>query len=149
MARPAKQDLSFRGAENADFEWMLELRRVTMNPHVRAMGEEPIEEINREAVLKDMDCARIVSIGDEDIGMVKLVTRDSPWHLRQIQIAPDFQGQGIGALVLSDILEKARMQPSDIVLNVLKVNPAKRLYERLGFEVVAESDHAYKMEWRV
>ena len=120
-----------------------------MNPHVRAMGEEPIEEINREAVLKDMDCARIVSIGDEDIGMVKLVTRDSPWHLRQIQIAPDFQGQGIGALVLSDILEKARKQPADIVLNVLKVNPAKRLYERLGFEVVAESDHAYKMEWRV
>ena len=149
MRRAANFELALRPANDGDFDWMLELRRVTMNPHIEAMGKRPIEEINHDAVLTDYDCAQVISIGDEDVGMVKLVTRNSPWHLRQIQIVPRLQGQGIGGIVLADILDRARTASTPVVLNVLKVNPAKRLYERYGFEVVDESEQAFKMEWRI
>jgi len=34
-----------------------------------------------------------------------------------------------------------------VSLNVLFANPARRLYERLGFRVVGEGDHMYVMRW--
>lgn len=42
-----------------DFDWLLDLRRATMDPHIRASGDEPLEEVHREAVLKDYDSTRI------------------------------------------------------------------------------------------
>ena len=80
--------------------------------------------------------------------MVKLVRHSNPWHLRQIQIAPESQGQGVGRRVLEQLLEEARSSSASIVLNVLKVNPAHALYTALGFRVVEENERAYEMQWR-
>jgi ribosomal protein S18 acetylase RimI-like enzyme len=130
-----------------DFDWLLDLRRATMDPHIRASGDEPLEEVHREAVLKDYESTRIIVVSDTDVGMVKLITQTLPWHLRQIQVSPEFQGAGIGRSVLTEILDQAREALAPIVLNVLRVNPAKTLYESLGFQVVEENARAYRMEW--
>lgn len=142
-----RPDVEYRGVQETDFEWLLTLRRATMDPHLRAAAIEPSDAAHREAVDTDFEWTRIVRIGGDDIGMTRLVKKDLPWHLRHIQLLPEYQRRGIGQLLLEDILSEATTNSARILLNVLKVNPAHRLYSRLGFRIVEDRERAYGMEW--
>lgn len=77
--------------------------------------------------------------------MLKLDRDETPWHLMQIQLAPSLQGRGLETQLLDEIIREARSARASIRLGVLKVNPARRLYERLGFVVVRETVDRVKM----
>jgi len=53
-----------------------------------------------------------------------------------VAVLPQYIGQGIGAGLLARLLDDARAIYSAVVLSVRAANPARRLYERLGFVVV-------------
>ena len=53
-----------------------------------------------------------------------------------IAVLPQYVGQGIGARLLARLLDDARATYPAVVLSVRAANPARRLYERLGFVVV-------------
>jgi ribosomal protein S18 acetylase RimI-like enzyme len=53
-----------------------------------------------------------------------------------IAVLPDLLGQGVGGRLLAQLLEDARLVHPAVVLSVREANPARRLYERLGFVVV-------------
>jgi GNAT superfamily N-acetyltransferase len=61
------------------------------------------------------------------------------WDLIQIQLTPSLQGQGFGAQLIQSIISQARQAGASLKLDVLKANPARRLYERLGFTTIAET----------
>jgi len=65
----------------------------------------------------------------------------------QLYIAKEFQRRGFGTRLLKRLLEEARGSNLPIRLRVLAVNPAKALYERLGFVVVERTPERYSMEW--
>lgn len=52
-----------------------------------------------------------------------------------IAILPDRRGAGIGTHLLATLLELADREARPCQLEVLRDNPARRLYERLGFRV--------------
>jgi len=55
-----------------------------------------------------------------------------PGHLLlMVSVAPDLRGQGVGKRIIERALQEC---PGDIKLHVDYENPARRLYERLGFE---------------
>lgn len=56
-----------------------------------------------------------------------------------IAVAPNHLGRGIGTLLLRHVLAAAREQYSAVVLSVRATNPARHLYERLGFVVFGET----------
>ena len=60
-----------------------------------------------------------------------------------IALLPGYRGRGIGTALLGRLIEAARTSYPALALSVSAHNPAKRLYERLGFEVVEvrEDDH--------
>ena len=58
-----------------------------------------------------------------------------------IAVRPESLGSGIGSALLTRLLEEARNVHPGMVLSVRANNPAKRLYERLGFVVVAEIEN--------
>lgn len=64
----------------------------------------------------------------------------------QIQIDPAFQGQGLGRRLLAGLLRQADDEGAPVTLSVLKGNPARRLYESLGFTPVEET--ALEIEMR-
>ena len=145
MRRVCTQSISFRAATTADIEWLVELRIETMGEHLRASGEDVVPDVQRARVIQDFECIRIVTEGVQSIGMVKVVKESSRWRLFQIQLIPERQGEGIGGGIVGELLDEARRQKISVVLSVLKVNPARRLYERLGFKIVAEKGRAYEM----
>ena len=63
----------------------------------------------------------------------------------QIQVVPAWQGRGVGRQVIAQILSEAHGNSVPVWLSVLKVNPARMLYERLGFTVVATKENSYAM----
>lgn len=53
-------------------------------------------------------------------------------------VVPEFRGQGIGAAMISDLIQAARNLYPAVSLSVSQGNPAQRLYERLGFRLVKQ-----------
>jgi ribosomal protein S18 acetylase RimI-like enzyme len=68
-------------------------------------------------------------------------------QLVHLYIAKDYQRRGFGTQLLKKLFVEAREANLPICLRVLAVNPAKRLYERLGFVVVETTAERYFMEW--
>jgi putative hydrolase of the HAD superfamily len=75
-------------------------------------------------------------------------TEDNADHfcLDYIVLAPEHQRKGIGGQIVMDLLRRARERGVPLKLNVLRVNPAKTLYERLGFREVGGDEHRFFME---
>jgi GNAT superfamily N-acetyltransferase len=84
----------------------------------------------------------------EDIGVLTVEERADELFLSQIYILPEHQGQGIGTALIRSVLQRGAELDLPVRLRVLRVNPARRLYERLGFVVTAETDTRFFMEAR-
>ena len=65
-----------------------------------------------------------------------------------IAVLPAYQGQGLGAQLLTPTIEAARGRYSAMVLSVRMSNPARALYERVGFVVVGTTvNRVGTMSW--
>jgi len=61
--------------------------------------------------------------------------------LDHIELLPEFQNMGIGKKIIKDLISKNK----PVNLQVLKQNPAVRLYKELGFKITGETDLKYQM----
>ena len=134
-----------RPAGPDDLAFLLALRTVTMGPHHGRAGIAQTSEEQRARVLDQYECAEVIEERGVPIGLWKVTRSPAEWKLLQVQLLPSRQGIGIASSLLRSLLAEAKAASVPVTLNVLKVNPARRLYERLGFRVVGESDHAYRM----
>jgi GNAT superfamily N-acetyltransferase len=73
-------------------------------------------------------------------------TTDSTLFLGQLYLSGHMQRQGIGTGVLQMLIEEARRAGKPVTLGVVKINPARRLYERLGFQRTHEDRHKVYMQ---
>ncbi len=90
---------------------------------------------------------QIVSSNGRDVGLLSIEDRGERIFLENILILPEYQGHGIGSAVVRDILTRASREGAVVVLLVLKNNPAKKLYDRLGFVVTFEDRTHFHMQW--
>src|SRR5690606_11362661 len=90
---------------------------------------------------------RIVVMEGQDVGMVQVEGYAHEVFLALSEIAPQWQGRGLGSAIIRDVQAQARAAGLPLVLHVLKANgAAKRLYDRLGFRVVSERWDRWVME---
>lgn len=90
----------------------------------------------------------VVLFGDAPVGRVILSTEHNDLHLIDIAVLTEFRGRGFGTQILEWLFEESRRINLPIRFYVEKINPAFRLYERLGFKVVADINSHFQMEWR-
>ncbi|MDX1613821.1 MAG: GNAT family N-acetyltransferase [Candidatus Promineifilaceae bacterium] len=88
---------------------------------------------------------QIIEVEDEPVGTLMVERGPAAMLLHGIYILPHFQRRGVGSTVIADLLAEAQEARLPLRLQVLKVNPARRLYERLGFRVVGGTDHHFLM----
>ena len=60
-------------------------------------------------------------------------------------LLPEYRGRGIGSQLLARLLEATAPRYAAICLSVSLDNPAQRLYQRTGFEIVRENESAFTM----
>lgn len=72
-----------------------------------------------------------------------------PEEIRLVDIAllPEYRRAGIGAALIRGLLAEATKAGLPVTLHVEVFNPARRLYERLGFEAVEDRGVYVLMRW--
>jgi ribosomal protein S18 acetylase RimI-like enzyme len=68
-------------------------------------------------------------------------------ELLQLYVAPARQNGGIGTEIIRDLQRRAAASRRPLRLNVLVNNPARRLYERLGFRIERSDAIKHYMTW--
>ncbi|WP_338640731.1 GNAT family N-acetyltransferase [Burkholderia pyrrocinia] len=140
--------INLRTASPADLPFLLTLRRLTMTGHLQRVGAPTDDEAHDRRIRAHFDDAMIVCEGATAIGLLKVTRSAGEWHVHQIQLLPARQGQGIGEAVLRELLSDAARANVPVTLSVLHGNPARRLYERLGFRIESETETSASMIWR-
>ncbi|MBA0086269.1 MAG: GNAT family N-acetyltransferase [Acidobacteria bacterium Pan2503] len=64
----------------------------------------------------------------------------------QLFVDSPFQRRGIGTAVMNRLIGEAARVNQPVRLSVVKMNPALRLYERLGFDITHEDDRKFCMK---
>lgn len=142
----SEQGIGFRPAEEADVPFLLALRYETMGPHVAASGVIHSEQDYLDRVLVSFELAWILQHEGQPVGLLKVSREGQDWELKQIQLGPALQGRGLGRRIIEAFLTEAERCRARVRLEVFKANPARKLYERLGFVIVGEHGALYEME---
>lgn len=140
--------ISLRAATEHDVAFLMDLRIETMSDHLIAAGITQSNEYHRLRVLIRFECAKIVIYQNQPIGLLKFTQDHLDWEIIQIQIKTSFQGKRIGSQLLEHVTAEAQKAGASIRLSVFKKNPARYLYERFGFAIVAEMNDAFEMSRR-
>ena len=141
-------DVSLRPATDGDYDFLWWLKGTTMRDYVEAIWGWD-EAFQRQYFRDRFDPARleIVERGGEAIGYLSVERREDAIFLGVIEIAPDHQGRGIGTGLIRDLQHEARGRGVPLKLQVLQGNPARDLYERLGFAATGETETHSMMSW--
>jgi GNAT superfamily N-acetyltransferase len=88
----------------------------------------------------------IVVVEGQDAGWLSVSRKDDAIELSQIYLSPDWQNRGIGTFLIRRLIDEAAASSVPLRLSTAKINPARRLYERLGFRVITEFEFKVVME---
>jgi ribosomal protein S18 acetylase RimI-like enzyme len=91
---------------------------------------------------------RIVMLEGKPVGRTIVERGQAGATLVDIALMPESRGAGLGTRLIEELLEHCRAEGIPVRLQVLKTNPAQRLYQRLGFRTVGEDQLYLQMEWR-
>lgn len=78
---------------------------------------------------------RVVEVDGTPAGRLVLDRRPDSVHVVDIALLPAARGTGLGGWLLRDVVAEATASGLPVTLHVARDNPARRLYERLGFTV--------------
>jgi len=89
----------------------------------------------------------IILWNEDPVGRLLLDRGELELTLVDVALLPTHRGTGIGTCLVQNIVKEAAVAGKPIRLHVLSSNPARRLYERLGFSRTG-GDAAYlEMMW--
>ena len=140
-------DTILRAATEADRDFVDTLTREVMFPYVSQTWQNHKEQekyFHLNAF--DIQDTWIIQLDGEDVGRLTLLENEDGYYLKAIHLIGAAQGQGIGKRLLMKVIEESEKKGKILSLTVLRVNPAKKLYEKLGFKVYDERDHRYYMK---
>lgn len=90
----------------------------------------------------------VVTYSGQDAGRLIVDRAPTSLLLTDIAVLPEFRGKGIATTIIQRLQEEAGRTGRDIELTVDKMNPnAFRLYQKLGFNVTAETEIHLAMKW--
>jgi ribosomal protein S18 acetylase RimI-like enzyme len=145
----AAPSFELRRAHESDYAFVERLYVGTMQPLLTELGSWD-ERLVLAKFRRSFNAAEasIISVDGEDVGWLQTSESQRNINLHQIHIAENFRSRGIGGSLIKGMLKEALAKKKSVCLNVVKNNPAIRLYLRLGFRVIREDGDRFRMEWR-
>ncbi len=140
---------TFRQSTQRDLEFVTLLHHATLREYI-----EPIWGWNEDkwngfvAKWFAPQKVQIICLGKTEIGILAKENKGEEVFLESISLLPENQNRGLGSAIVGSILKEAKGLNLPVALSVLKTNlPAKKLYERLGFQVVTTDNTHVHMKW--
>lgn len=146
-SQPQNERIGLRHGKPEDREYLWLLHCATMQDYVdktwgwdtawqRAMFDESFDPMSLQ----------IIEDGDEAVGYISVQRHSDRIFLAGIEIEPKQQNHGIGTKLIKQLFEESDSLQLPVTLQVLKVNPARTLYERLGFQCTGETQTHFLMQ---
>lgn len=151
----AAAGMRLRPEEPADDPFLIELYGTT---RVRELEQVPhwsdeqklafvrmqfdAQRLHYQTVLKDVSFD-VIERGGVPIGRLYMQELETALHIVDIVFVPEQRGQGMGAVLLQELADSAAEAGKVLSIFVEFYNPARRLYERLGFVAVREEQGIY------
>ena len=89
----------------------------------------------------------IILWDDAPIGRLLLDRGDCEFTLVDVALLPSHRGCGIGTHLIEDLLREAAAAGKPVKLHVWHSNPAKNLYQRMGFSAANDAGVYCEMRW--
>lgn len=141
---------TFRPCVLDDFDFLFILKKDNFRRYIEEIwGWNEEEQKNRlkEDLKIHLQHKKIILLDDKPIGIyVTHFTEDGDLYINEISILKEYQNKGIATKIISKQIKENKNKEIRTILQVFKNNPAKKLYERLGFRVYNETETHYQME---
>jgi GNAT superfamily N-acetyltransferase len=137
--------VAFRPAKPEDFAYceqiyFAEMQRI--HGELKLDKDQQVSSFRRQWQSRQV---RIITFDGADIGWLQSMMRDGSFYLGQLFVEARWQRRGIGTAVMNCLIGEATLAGQAMTLGVVKINPAKRLYERLGFRITHQDEHKFYM----
>ncbi len=134
---------TLRAAVPADAEFCLLVELASMRDYLQRADDDWDADRHSENFLRYGfdEGFQVIVAEDHDVGVLQVTERDGlVWDLERLLLLPGWQARGLGSAVLEEVLADADAQGAEVHLTVFSFNPARRLYERFGFEATGGGD---------
>ena len=144
-------DVAFETMHARDGEYLYRLCEATMRVYVETIWGSWNAAVAAEALAKGASDGSFSSVmfNGVRVGAVSVERLDTHHQLEQLFIEPAFQNLGIGTATVRSVIAEAQREQKPVRLRVLASNPARLLYERLGFVVTESTPQRHFMERHV
>ena len=137
--------IAFRAAVAHDFDYCRRIYFDEMEWIIDRLGlNRTAQEISFEEQWQAPQ-VRIIMFGGRDVGWLQTITQQAELFIAQLFVDRKFQRRGIGTEVMDRLMAEASRLNQAVGLSVVKINPAVRLYKRLGFQITDEDDRKFQM----
>ncbi len=132
---------STRAEEMALVDWTLEQKAAFLQMQFNAQR-------HHYSVYYPAATYHIIRRDDVPIGRMIIHRSANEILLMDIALLPTSRNSGIGTRLIRQLQDEAASTGQAVHLHVESFNPARRLYQRLGFYPISESGIYIEMEWQ-
>jgi ribosomal protein S18 acetylase RimI-like enzyme len=158
-ARPPREAIHFRPQTPDDIAFLQHLYATTREMEMRVVPWTP--EQKQAFLLQQFGAQKshyeefypecqflVIELDGSAIG--RLYIDREPDHIEVVDIAllPEYRGRGIGQMLMQEIMDEGGATGRAVGIYVEHFNPARHLYDRLGFRHVSTNGVYHMMEWR-
>jgi len=155
---PVRSAIAFRRATEDDVPFLREVYATTREEELRSVDWSA----EQKAAFLDMQFAAqkthyeefypasdflVILLDERRIGRLYVHRGEADIEVLDIALLPEYRGRGIGRMLLEEILDEGRATGRNVRIYVEHFNPARRLYDRLGFRHLDTNGVYHLMEW--
>ncbi|WP_246722573.1 GNAT family N-acetyltransferase [Aliikangiella sp. G2MR2-5] len=150
MRKYSSDDISFMHQLYASTrESELALTNFSVEEKERFISQQFSAQLEHYTRHYDTSSFYIVEVGNQPVGRLFVDYWESEIRIVDIALMPEYRNLGIGSYYFEKLFEQARELNQPVTIHVEHNNPAKKLYERLGFKLKTQTNEIYLlMEWR-
>ena len=143
-------EYTFRNCLMSDFDFLFNLKKQNFKWYIDKIwgwNDDEQRERLKQDLIEHLTDKHIIIYNNIPIGIYALhITDNGVCFINEISILNEYQNKGIGTRILTNQLNENNNKKIRTILQVFKENPAKKLYEKLGFTIYSETETHYQME---
>ena len=157
MEKNVKERLTFRPITEQDTDFLYRVYAGTRDEEMAITGWS--EEQKQEFLLMQFNLQHtqylqnyrsaafeIILVDNVPAGRFYVDRREKEIRIIDLALLPEFRNQGIGTAILKDLIAEADKKNLPLNFHVERFNPARRLYERVGFKMKEDKGSHFLME---
>jgi GNAT superfamily N-acetyltransferase len=137
--------INLRQATPDDFDYCAKLYVAAIETTIRELDLDVAKHIADFRGRWSAAETRIIMRDGAEIGWLQAAAEGDAIFLKQLFVDAPLRCQGIGTQVMHRLIDEAARAGRAMTLGVVKINPALRLYQRLGFAITHQDERKFYM----